>query len=162
MCNILCEGGITLSPIPEFVVKNHFVQSTDDDNCGMHIRLGNNFKKWFWEKKEEPVEETKLWYFTVIRFMWDIVIIAKLGETNISELCAAMKKQEQEKTGGFLTVGSNIFFARDASNILRKVYVDCNSEGWDIDAKKIRHFFGLILGFTFFKSRVFSHKFPRA
>jgi hypothetical protein len=163
MHNIFCGGAIALSPIPGGpLVKDYFVRrGILDDDAGIKINfIGKNFIEWFWEKEEPPMKETELWYFTVIRFVRDVVAIGMLGggkaEAMIAEMCAAIKKCETAKMRGSLGDGCrNVIFARDKNKKLRKVFFKRRGEGWDIDARKSSR-----LRWLTYKCRVLSHELP--
>ena len=139
-------GTVTiLATKKKFVAKKKFIIDTSDKAKIKISYLGDNFKKWFLDKAEEPIKETKLRYDRLTECSVDEPIITELGgeekaETTLTEVFSLMEKQPNGKDGDLLNNGyANIFYVRDADGVLRAVNVNWNDGGWNVNANTVEN-----------------------
>jgi len=127
----------------KFVVKDKFKVDTSKKAKVKISNLGDDFKRWFWGKIEEPFYGSVISGRPLEKNSVDGPIIAELGghekaETTIAEIYAMMERQPKGEAGDLMNNGfANIFYARDVDGILRAVLVGYDSRGWGIDARSI-------------------------
>ncbi|MEK7181120.1 MAG: hypothetical protein AAB738_02170 [Patescibacteria group bacterium] len=130
-------GTITIpATTKKFVAKERFVLGT---GSGISY-FGDDFKKWFLDKVEEPFAGSTIRAFRLHESLLDGPIIAELGgeakaETTLAEIDALVARQKNGEGGILLTNGyANIFYVRDAAGVLRAVGVFWRDDGWRVDA----------------------------
>lgn len=118
-----------------FVVQERFAVGTATARV---TYLGDNFRKWFFGKTEDPTALATLRHAKLARPSVDGPILAELGdkaETTLSQICALMERQPNGEDGVLLTDGrANIFYVRDTNGALRAVDVRWTAGGWGVDA----------------------------
>lgn len=136
-------GTALVPPTDGFVVCDKFVVDISDKVNVRIAWLGSNFKERFFEKIEEPTEESQLCYHKLLEQSLDLPIIASLGgedkaETTLAQVFSLMEKQGGGEAGVLLINGSaNIFYVRDVNGVLRAVYVDLHGDGWRVYARSV-------------------------
>jgi len=138
---------IATVPIPatteKFVAKDNFKVDISEDAKVKISYLGDNFKKWFTGKTEEPFPGSTVYGRKLNKDSVDGPIIAELGgqeksETTLSEVYAIMERQPNGKAGELLNNGyANIFYVRDITGTLRAVVVYWDDDGWGVDAVSV-------------------------
>ena len=124
----------------KFIARDRFAVNTKSDAPVKISYLGDNFKKWFLGKVEEPFIESALRYGKLRKPSVDASIIAELGgeekaETTLTELWQALEKQPNGEKGDLLTNGyANIFYIRDVNGVLRAVRARWYGDGWIVFA----------------------------
>lgn len=121
-----------------FVVQERFAVDVADTARVKISYLGDNFRKWFIGKIEEPTALATLRYAKLTRFSVDGPILVELGdkaETTLSQVCTLMERQPNGEEGVLLADGqANIFYVRDADGVLRAVSVHWGGDGWRVYA----------------------------
>lgn len=136
-------GAVMVSATEVFVVADHFTVNTSAMAEVKIGYLGDNFKKWFLGKTEEPNNQTELTYATLSRASVDKPILDELGntvETTISMVWELLKLQPNGEGGVLLTNGyANIFYVRDTNNTLRAVNASWHVDdgGWYVRASSV-------------------------
>ena len=139
----------------KFVAKNKFVRDTSRQAKVKISHQGYNFTSWFLNgdgKTEDPISEQALRYAKLCKASTDGPIIAELGgeeksETTLSEMFALMEKQGNGEDGVLLTNGYwNIFYIKDANNVLRLVSVRWGGGGWRVYADSVENPNGWVAG----------------
>ncbi|OGE83851.1 MAG: hypothetical protein A3B95_02820 [Candidatus Doudnabacteria bacterium RIFCSPHIGHO2_02_FULL_43_13b] len=127
----------------KFVAKDHFVVNTSGEAKVKISYLGDNFRKHFLGKTEEPTSETTFRCHKLKKLSRDIRIINKLGgeeraETTLSAMFALMEKQPNGEKGALLNNGyANIFYIRDAAGVLWAVYCCWRDDGWYVSVDSV-------------------------
>ena len=139
-------GTIEIPAIDKFIARDKFVVDTSDEAEVKIAWLGNNFKEWFLDKKEEQLAASKLCYHKLLESEVDAPIIEKLGgkdsvKITLAQLFALMKKQGrgEGEEGVLLTCGrANIaYIPPDINGVLCAVNVNWGSGGWLVNAYSI-------------------------
>jgi hypothetical protein len=105
--------------------------------------LGDNFKDWFLKKIEDPIGEVNVRYQKLTKSSVDGPIIAELGgeekvETTLATIADLIGRQAKGENGILLTNGyANIFYVRDATELLRAVSVYWCGDRWNVDADSV-------------------------
>ena len=126
-----------------FVVSDRFVVGTGRGVAVKVSFVGDNFRRLFGEMTAAAGPEQLLRYAKLLRRSVDEPIIAELGgeeavETSLSIFWALIERQPNGERGPLLTDGcANVFYVRDARNVLWAVYVLWSSDGWDVDANEV-------------------------
>jgi hypothetical protein len=98
------------------------------------------FKRHFYGRVEEPIPETRLQKYRLLRIAPDAPIIAELGgparvEGSLAAVYALIRRQGRGEAGFLQTNGyANIFYQRDVKGALCAVRLGWDGEGWVIDA----------------------------
>jgi len=141
-----------------FVVRDKCVVNTSDEATVKIAWLGDNFKKWFLDKTEEPADGSQLRYHELLEWSLDLPIIVSLGgeekaETTLAQMFSLIEKQGKGQDGVLLTNGcTNIFYVRDVNGGLLAVYVYWYSIGWDVGAYSVESPNGWCAGSHVFSS----------
>lgn len=150
----------------KFKEKSHhpFMERSYDDFINPASRdqaniawLSPNFKRWFLGKTEKPAPELKIGLNHLTGSLDSREILDELGEeyaeTTLASLNHIMIQQPDENRGGMLHIGggphefNNLFFIRDADEVLRAVFVSWSrywfssrsiNDGWQITADTIQ------------------------
>jgi hypothetical protein len=128
---------VTTQPL---VARKHFVRNISPKASIRISYIGGHFKRWFLKKVEEPFATNVLRGSKLCKASNDGPIIAELGgekraETTLTEIFASMELQNGGTRKPLLTNGyANIFYVRDADNMLRAVCILWHNDGWSIDA----------------------------
>ena len=130
---------INVAGTSKFVARDHFKLGEPE---GVKIGyLGDNFKSHFLKKVEENVPQAQLKSRKLKQSSLDPPIITALGdnhETYLAQLWELLKAQPKGESGTLLTNGyANIFYIRDADNILWAVSVYWDDDGWNVDAYSV-------------------------
>lgn len=126
--------------IKKFVVKDHFKVDVSRRAKVKISCLGDYFKSWFMEKREEPHVGSTVYGRRINKSSVDDPLISELGgqekaETSMFEIYAMMECQPNGEAGDLLNNGcANIFYVRDVNSALRVVAVDWDGNGWYVDA----------------------------
>lgn len=129
----------------KFVAKDHFVVNTAADAPVKIAWIGDDFKRWFSGKIEEPFAGGMLRYHTLRTSSVDAPIIQELGgeakaETTLTEFYALLKQQRNGKDGVLLMNGyANVFYIRDARGVLRAVFANWYDVGWDVNTNSVTY-----------------------
>ena len=125
-----------------FVARKHFVVGSRE----VHISyVGDNFKRWFSDKTEEPASEQSLRHGLLRKSSVDGPIITELGgegavETSLAQIWWLMKQQPHGEDGTLLTNGyANIFYVKDQNGGLRAVLVHWHDDGWYVLAHSVEY-----------------------
>lgn len=136
-------GTITIPAITtNFVARDKFIVNTERNDLLRICFLGNNFKKWFLGKIEEPTGETILHCYELKNSSVDIRIIRELGgedmaKTALAMLFAFMERHENGENG-ILTRGRvKKFYIEDDRQVLRSVSALNIDYGWHLYAESI-------------------------
>lgn len=127
----------------KFVAKDNFVVNIEADAKVKISYMGENFKTWFIDKVEEPIQDGVLRYQKLARKSVDGPIITELGgkakaETTLTEMFSVMRLQGSGEDGALHTNGNlNIFYIRDQNSVLRTVYVYWFDGGWGVGASAV-------------------------
>ena len=122
------------------MARDHFVINISQDASIIVPYIGGNFRRWFLNKIEEPFATNVLRGSTLCETSRDGPIIAELGGekealTTLTEIFACMELQAGGKRKPLLTNGyPNIFYVRDADNMLRAVCILWRNGGWSVNA----------------------------
>lgn len=155
-------GTIKLPATTEkFVAREKFIVNTSDEAEVKIWALGNNFKAWFLNKVEEPVEESELRVQRLKERSADELIIAELGGSKkakifLSQLWRALeKKQAKGEKGGWhiAYVEDKVRFSDDepfaydnekgvGRSVLRAVIFDWSGDGWGLGASQVSYPYG--------------------
>ena len=133
-------GIVTIPATERFIVSDRIAAIR---KSGRKIYTGSNFEKWFFEITVEPIEETQLRHYKLLKAEVDGTIIAELGgkikaETTFSGMLALMEKQANGENGILLTNGyANIFYIRDGNGVLRAVGCYWDGGGWYVRADSV-------------------------
>jgi hypothetical protein len=98
------------------------------------------FKKHFYGHVEEPIPETRLQKYRLLRIAPDGPIIAELGgpakvEGSLASIYALIRRQGRGEEGFLQTNGyANIFYQRDGKGVLCAIRLGWDGDGWVIDA----------------------------
>ena len=135
---------INVAGTSKFVARDHFKPGEVE---GVKIGyLSDNFKSHFLKKVEENVPEAQLKSFKLNKASFDPPIITALGdkhETYLAQLWELLKAQPKGESGTLLTNGyANIFYIRDADNILWAVLVGWGVGSWSVGADSIDRPYG--------------------
>ena len=130
---------INVAGTSKFVARDHFKLGEPE---GVKIGyLGDNFKSHFLKKVEQNVPQAQLKSRKLKQSSLDPPIITALGdnhETYLAQLWELLKAQPKGESGTLLTNGyANIFYIRDADNILWAVSVYWDDDGWNVDAYSV-------------------------
>ena len=130
---------VNVAGTSKFVARDHFKLG---EPKGVKIGyLGDDFKSHFLKKVEENVPQAQLKSRKLKQSSLDPPIITALGdnhETYLAQLWELLKAQPKGESGTLLTNGyANIFYIRDADNILWAVRVYWGGDGWDVDASSV-------------------------
>jgi len=130
---------INVAGTSKFVARDHFKPGEVE---GVKIGyLSDNFKSHFLKKVEENVPQAQLKSRKLKQSSLDPPIITALGdnhETYLAQLWELLKAQPKGESGTLLTNGyANIFYIRDADNILWAVDMDWRDGSWGVDAYSI-------------------------
>ena len=138
---------IATVPIParteKFVAKDNFVVDTGKKARVKISYLGDNFRKHFLGKNEEPASEITLSCHKLKKFSRDIPIISELGgkdkaETTLFAMFALMEMQPSGGIETLLTNGkANIFYIRDLAGVLWAVFCYWRDGGWGVGASSV-------------------------
>lgn len=127
----------------KFVAKDKFVVDTSQKARVKISYLGDNFRRRFFDKVEEPAGETTLRRYRLKKDSQDDPIIGELGgkeaaETTLSNLFGLMELQGNGEPGVLLTNGYwNVFYIRDDEGVLWAGDVYWVGGGWFVDALSI-------------------------
>lgn len=127
----------------KFIAREKFVVDTSDSAEVKISYLGDNFKRWFLDKTEEPMAEQVLRYAKLKKSSVDGPIIAELGgdakaETTLTEFFAVLKQQGHGISGALLNNDwANIFYILDESGLLRAVRAYWRGGGWGVGADEV-------------------------
>jgi hypothetical protein len=136
-------GEITIPAQTSFCMGD-FMEECSKRDCLKIAWLGIKFKKLFYTKIEEPIQEEKLCYFRTRRISTNKEIVAELGdkkETKLVQLCVLLKLQGNREKGALLTESinaPNIFYIRDVNGMLNTVQVGWDLRGWGNSRCQIR------------------------
>lgn len=113
----------------QFVARDKFVNDTSDKAELKISYLGNNFKKWFLDKKEAPMAESELRIQELKKSEVDGPIIAELGgeekaKITLAELYGFLKQAEMSKWF--------VCYVPDKDGLLRAVCVYWYGVGWPV------------------------------
>jgi hypothetical protein len=123
-----------------FVARDHFVVNISQNAPIIISSIGGNFRRWFLNKIEEPFATNVLRGSKLCKASKDGPIIAELGGekealTTLTEIFGCMELQAGGKRKPLLTNGyANIFYVRDADNMLRVVCILWRNGGWSVNA----------------------------
>jgi hypothetical protein len=128
---------VTISATSErFEAKERFEKPT-----GIKFAtVWTEFKKHFYGRVEEPIPESLLRKYRLLRIAPDAPIIAELGgpgkvEGSLAALYCLIRRQGRGEAGILQTNGyANIFYLRDVKGVLCAVRLGWDGEGWVIDA----------------------------
>jgi len=140
----------------KFAVKKKFIVDISNKAKVKISYLGSNFREWFLDKVEEPIEETELRYSRLKERSVDEPIIAELGgeakaETSLTEIFSLIEMQKNGEGGALLNDGyANIFYARDINGVLRAVGVCWFGGGWYVGALLVEDPGRWIVGYRVF------------
>lgn len=129
----------------KFIAREKFVVDTSDSAEVKISYLGENFKRWFLGKIEEPMAEQTLRYAKLRMNSKDPGIITELGgnakaETTLAEMFAVLKRQGHGTSGALLTNGwANIFYILDQSGVRRTVCAGWGGDGWGVYAGEVSY-----------------------
>lgn len=124
----------------KFIACDHFVVDTTNEAKVKISYLGENFKEKFINKIEEPIAETKMRFGKLLKPSLDECIIKELGgegksESTLSGMFTLMELQPNREKGKLLINGnSNIFYIRDANDVLSTVICYWRDNGWHVRA----------------------------
>jgi len=128
-----------------FVVTEHFQVNTGANTLVKISWIGDNFRNWFLDLVEEPIDESVLDYYLLKESSLDVTIIKALGgelkaETKLTHVFALMKLQRSGEKGALLNNGyPNVFYVRDSKNVLRAVAVYGYWDGLHVHADSVSH-----------------------
>lgn len=139
------QGTITVPALPRFIASQKFVVDAKDTPKISY--LYRDFRKWFLEKIEEPVEETQIRCMTLVKPSKDKQILSKLGkkaETTLGQIYALMEYQANSQDDVLLLdewVATNLFYVRDTNGSLRAVYINWydDGDGWHVYASSVKN-----------------------
>jgi len=123
-----------------FVARDHFIVNIGQTASIRISHIGGNFRRWFLNKIEEPFATNVVRGSKLCRASKDGPIIAELGGekeavTTLTEIFACLEFQAEGKGKPLLTDGSaNIFYVRDANNMLRAACILWRNGGWSVNA----------------------------
>jgi hypothetical protein len=126
-----------------FVSSDHFKVDTSRNASPKIYYTGDNFKKWFGDKIEEPVDDAELAISRLKEDSRDDRIRAELGDkrlTMLSQFYAAIKAQGNGESGPLLVSGyANIFYIIDKDGEERAVHAVWGgaSDGWYVNAYEV-------------------------
>ena len=133
----------TIPAITEkFVAKDKFKVGIGKKSEVKISHLGNNFRKWFLEKEEDPFVGSSIYGRQLKSSFTDGSILKELNgykkaEITLSEICVML--EDDSHLNGEIGVLSNdgrtnIFYVRDINHILRVVSIDLDNDGWHVNA----------------------------
>ncbi len=123
-----------------FVARDKFKLKKDGGLCSY---FGDNFRRWFLGKIEDPIGEQTLRFAKLRRQSVDGPIITELGgeakaETTLTEVWYLMSLQPNGEAGVLITNGwANIFYVPDSAGVLRAVGVYWLGRGWIVNAFEV-------------------------
>ena len=129
--------------VETFVTKDRFVLNVESPEKILISVILGDFLKWFADKRETPLSESTVRYYELQRNAGDQTILAELGgeakaETTLAEVFWLLDRQKQGEAGILAVNGwGNIFYVRDAADVLRAVYVHWCDEAWNVEASRI-------------------------
>ena len=137
-------GTVTIpATTTKFIAREKFVQDTSRTAKVKISFLGSNFTSWFLDKIEDPIGESIMGYYKLIKRSVDAPILKELGGqekamTFIATIFALMELQSNGEEGALLTNGYvNIFYVPDSSGVLRAVHVRWHGVDWDVRAHSV-------------------------
>jgi hypothetical protein len=119
-----------------FIVKDRFHRNPELNLS----TIWDEFKRRFYGLIEEPVPETKLCAWQLLRNSHDAPIISELGgpaqvRTKVAMLFQLLQQQSNGEEGILQTNGyANIFYAMDKNGDLCAIRTGWDTNGWVIDA----------------------------
>ncbi|MBI4175473.1 hypothetical protein HY523_02545 [Candidatus Berkelbacteria bacterium] len=136
---------ITVRAIGTFVAQDYFTEENQPD--GIKFWLGDNFKKYFLTKVEQPILRQKLRVFVLLQKALDETILQALGgpkqaAIGLAQMYEMIKAQVNGQAGDLLVNGAaNIFYIEDTSGKLWAVYCHWNAAYglWNVLAHSVSH-----------------------